>query len=400
MKNSKITEAALSSASKVKERTINKLIEAFQLQTKTFNDIQTDPDAFCVWFHRYSRHLSRSSFLSYRKWLCSYLKANGHENAEGLVRSVKWAPEPEKVIKTKLEQINEGERKVSRLNNDKGLVTSELTASEIGYLHNLAISTKHDGSPRYRMGLLTSLVFESTSMTGLRMSEWCNAKAISGLDESGMRYERVLEVETSLKGTGRVGGEPIRRKRYLICDHFSDQEWGKIEATLKSFEIIKSGYDSLSHDQDADEDDKDLSDYYRIVIFKPMALTLKYICRRLFEGEEAEQRVTPYTARHLYASEFRRARMGNKIDLAAAMGHTDLVNQRYYGDFEETDEARRFTWSLAKPHPVNIEAVTVRVKDRTERAMERLRKSLRARGSNATIGGSPLYSGSDFDFDV
>lgn len=366
-----------------KARVVESLVDRYQLETKSFSSIQYDPDRFCIWFHRRSSAYKRPTFICYRKWVSGYLRSQGHEVAANMVAGVVWANEPAKQAEREFPVSGGG------LNNEKGLATAELSSNEVRYLLNLANSDGKNGGKRYRVGVLTSLVFESTCMTGLRIGEWCNAKAVSGLSDNGVYYNRVLEVVTSPKGTGSRSEASVRR---LLCDHFTDAEWDKVLSTLSAFEVIRDGYSRIESDGD---EQLSLYDYYRHVIFRPMATTLTTLCKRLFDGE---QKVTPYTARHLYAAEFRRGRCGDKHELAAAMGHTDIINQRYYGDAYESQEARRFTWSLALPHSLNVVSVSARVKERAERSMARLRRSLSARDESA----SPVRSGSesDFDFDV
>lgn len=205
---------------------------------------------------------------------------------------------------------------------------------------------------RYKDGLFLMILFDVICQTGIRPSEWNRVELFEGVEIGGNFYSLVLRVVGAEKGQN-AGKGTVALTRHLNCSEFTDYEKGRLHALVQSL----AGFTPDEH--------------------KDCMLKLRYlcghICKRVFGVRD---NVTMYDARHLYAAEFRRSGLGDKFSLAAALGHTDIVNQTYYGDDQEwlNNEGREFTWTLATPIDEEIDIVKLNAQRRHERTLERIKR--------------------------
>lgn len=255
------------------------------------------------------------------------------------------------------------------INNDKGLLASLLTRDEIDDFFKVGFSERKPSVPRYMDGKVVCIYFQLIAMTGIRPSEWCRIKIVENLVDSVSSYGFGISVIGAEKGANKGKGT-VELTRHLNCNHWTDHEKGMLRAFVSGALSVFSEGDDEAEVKAAHEK---LLNSYR--------LTFGYISKRTFGNPRY---LSLYDGRHLYAAEFRRAKAGSKFSLAAAMGHTDIVNQRYYGDYKDTDSERVFRWSLALPIKSEELVVKANAERRHERTLERIAKTFGREGKRDT----------------
>lgn len=334
-----------------------------------------EENVLLVWFDsEYSDH-TEQSYIRYRQWLAGYLKELGHYD---LAKSVGGLVFPASKISHRIELINTKKSKTfnqtidpcndkkadSRvLHNDKGLLAAQLTRDEIDNFFKIGFSERKPNVPLYKDGRIVCIYFQLIAMTGIRPSEWCRVKIVENLVDSVSSYGFGISVIGAEKGANKGKGT-VALTRHLNCNHWTDYEKDMLRALVKAMVSIDAGELEVSATLD-----KMLNNYKS---------TFRLISKRTF-GHPSY--LTFYDGRHLYAAEFRRAKAGNKFALASAMGHTDIINQRYYGDYKETDNERVFRWSLALPIQSEELIVKANAERRHERTLERIAKTFGREGS-------------------
>lgn len=254
--------------------------------------------------------------------------------------------------------------RLSWINNDKGLLAAQLTRDEIEEFFRVAFMERKPNVPLYIDGRVISIYFQLIAMTGIRPAEWCRIKLVENLTDSTASYGFGISVIGAEKGANKGKGT-VELTRHLNCNHWTDHEKGM----LRAFEM--SVLSVFSEDASNGADDKSIGEAFERLLNGYRSI-FRRICKRAFGDPRY---LSFYDGRHLYAAEFRRAKAGNKFSLAAAMGHTDIVNQRYYGDYKETDSERVFKWSLALPIKSEELVVKANAERRHERSLERIAKT-------------------------
>ena len=280
-----------------------------------------DQDLFVSWLSRLQESCERSTFTSYRKWLAAYAVDLGFTDFAGQIRGVgkKARGRPSMYVKAAPPK-------------NKALSIS-LSQDDVSLLGRTLLSKRGSGD-RYKHGVLSITWFQMTMMTGIRPSEWKDAVLLQDVQtESGKRFSWVLEVRTAKKGISGKGGvnEKVDRResdnrRRFVLDSWSD--W-QVE-TLKAF------MNQLPHDE--------------IEFKKQLDLVRKTLDKASVVAGMSENKIGLYTGRHVFASEVRRSSKRSRYELAALLGHSDTLNQKYYGDLNE-ESARAFDFELPMPWP-------------------------------------------------
>lgn len=388
-----------------------------------------DPDGFVLWL-KSKYGASPVTYRQYRRRFADYAEKQGFVDASKVIRessvlvgkgkgkskteksegklSKAKASGAKKARQEKLERI--------RISGSHGYEASLLGLEEIMQFLITARGKFENGKPRYKEGDLIAKLVKLGAMTGLRPVEWYGSYLVSEVrthlrDEP---YKDVLVVKGAVKGQrhNRQGDY-----RYLSVEHWTPAEKEQLGEMLMVMEkmrddaeaylvsigesnFLKSTAEDVkgvvnkgrggdvevtgigkgaSHISDLDgESAGDGDDGARsggIDLFELGRTIWSKTLRQLSDGTGAigmrafnrRGLVTLYTGRHLYASEFRRAKLGDKIDLAEALGHSDIVNQTYYSDSLDLDEHRVMNWSLAKPlrierAPIEDRAINRRLK--------------------------------------
>lgn len=299
------------------------------------------------WFMSEYSGLTVKSFNRNKQWLMAYLRNQGLNH---LVDEITPLTSPAKPV---------SEKKVARVkiglsdktNNSAGLAASNLQPEHINAFYQAANAEKNE-QRRYKDGQIVNIFFQLICMTGIRPSEWARITLIDNLVDTYTDYGLCIRVIGASKGKRDATGErnPHETIRHLSCQHWTEYE----KNMLRLF---------VSHIPSSSEEMK--------VLLNNLSSVIRKISKRAFYNPSY---INLYDARHLYASEFRRSEYGTKYSLAAALGHNDITNQKYYGDHHEQNQKRLFDWSLA--YPLESEELKVRAnaERRFERTLERLQR--------------------------
>lgn len=207
-----------------------------------------------------------------------------------------------------------------------------------------------DGQPRYKYGQLSAVLFLSSLMTGLRHVEWFDAI----LHEDGYTDTRgtgmtlgcpVLQVFT-VKQNGRREDNPLRDFRLLVLDTF----------TADQLEVIRVAL-YLIGQQDSSKQ----------AVMLAVRRQINRVWKKLVKQgriEETQERdigyrhngVSMHTARKTFAEEVRRSMEYTRFELAAMLGHTTLMNLKYYSKVRKI-LPRTHAFALPRPWPGDAEEV-------------------------------------------
>ena len=202
------------------------------------------------------------------------------------------------------------------------------------------------GNPRYIHGELAAVLFIGTTMLGLRPQEWqhSNYHEIHSDPFTLLTLGPVVEVFT-LKQERRRDDNPLREKRLLVLDKFRDNE-----------KIFIKGLIERMHSYDG-RMEKVLSDVRRTItrawqkLVKDGTVQPTNQIKKAYRTESARtQGVNLYTARHVFAEEVKRSGLYTRFELAAMIGHTTTVNQRYY-TLGKQYKLKTYSHTLPRPWP-------------------------------------------------
>lgn len=325
------------------------------------DDVIGNSSVLIGWVNALGRSIEkRETYNQYRQWICFYLKHSGLGELAQIVRGIKHGAPVADLPARLVEARREKTKNAGAIKSQKGFAASNLVASDIERLIREMQVEKIDSVGRrkrkYKNGLLLYIIFRMSCQTGLRPIEWFDARVTHEIsDDSGAFYKTVLVVKNADKGM-QSGGSVYR---LLSLDDFTDEDMKYLEALLLSI-------GGLGEDE------------YREVLKRCTDLMRK-ICQTVF-GEAGL--IGLYAARHIYASEFRRHHGFKKIELAAALGHTDIQNQRFYGDYED-DGARQTDWALARPVRSNVLEVESYVEGRSYVKKMRFKEFLKSRAAQS-----------------
>jgi hypothetical protein len=301
-----------------------RLIVRYQLETKSECLWTEDQPMFLAWLCEISTVVKGATFKSYRKWLAQYAEELGYSEFAGAIRLV-----------------GAGERGRPRkaLESDSLVAPKDkarrLTREGFSRLSEILVSSRGKGQ-RYEYGIETLTWLSASMMTGLRPGEWSKAQLYTMMPcDDGATYDWILEIEGTAKGakSSQLKGSGNQRRRLML---------GNFKA--KELDVVTAIYNMVSIGDEA---------YQRL--HESVRQTLIAASKQVF-GDSSF--VTLNTGRHVFASEIRRQQESTQYALAALLGHSDTINQKYYGDTRplETDK-RRFSFSLAKPWPGSAAAV-------------------------------------------
>lgn len=305
-----------------------KLVDRFVSETRVEGFWYEDQDLFLAWLVVLHSKTKASTFQSYRKWLAAYAEHLGFPEFKESIRGVAAGDAGRPAMKKRGLPVSEEDT----LSNQE--LSQQVTPKEMASLATVLMSQR-GGGDRYRNGLLSFTWLHITAMTGIRPSEWLNALLLKDvITEMGSVFPWVLEVTTAKKGglsAKKVDDRESDYRRRLVLDNWSEPQ---IEALQLFMSQLPSGTTEFRRTQES------------------VRQTLLLACK----VANMDPPIGLYTGRHLFASEVRRDADYNRYQLAAMLGHSDTVNQRYYGDLKLGVE-RQFEYALPLPWPGVAERV-------------------------------------------
>lgn len=211
-------------------------------------------------------------------------------------------------------------------------------------------ATRANGQPRYKHGQISAALFLATLMTGLRHAEWFDAI----LHESGYTDTRltgmtlscpVLQVFT-VKQDGRRTDNPLRDFRLIVLESFTEEQVQLIRLAL-----------ALVAEQTKTKE----------AAMKDVRMQLNRVWKKMVaqglinETQEKDvgyrhNGVSMHTARKTFAEEVRRSMEYTRFELAAMLGHTTLMNLKYYTKARKF-QPRTHAFALPRSWPGDAEGV-------------------------------------------
>ena len=293
-----------------------------------------DQDLFLAWLGALQAKTKPSTFQSYRKWLAAYACALGFDDFGTSIRSVAATDVGRPATRgVTMDESGNPVLPEDDLSNQE--LSQKVTPKDMANLGQILLSQR-GGKPRYKNGLLAYTWLHMTAMTGVRPSEWSQAILLQDVvTEKGSLFKWVLEVLSARKGghqsTKKADAREGECRRRLVLRKWSDRE---IETLQIFMSQLPQGTQEFKRVQES------------------IRQTLLLACKAIGMAPP----IGLYTGRHLFASEVRRDDSSTRYHLAAMLGHSDTVNQKYYGDLK-VGEGRQFDFSLPEPWPGVAEKV-------------------------------------------
>ncbi len=310
------------------------LVERFKSETSTSAFWYEDQDLFIAWLGSLQVQVKPSTFQSYRKWLASYACELGLDEFGGLIRGVA-AKDVGRPVSKGISISDDGELVSLEDNVSNQELSQRVTPKDLAKLAQMLLSQR-GGKPRYGNGLLAYTWLHITAMTGVRPSEWSKALLLQDvLTENGRVFNWVLEVVPAMKG-GHQSPKKVNLKESEYRRRLVLSGWGSRE--IETLQIFMSQLPSGTAE------------------FQRMQESIRQTLLLACKAAKMSPPIGLYTGRHLFASEVRRDSKYTRYQLAAMLGHSDTVNQKYYGDLR-IGEGRHFDYPLARPWPGVAEKV-------------------------------------------
>lgn len=219
------------------------------------------------------------------------------------------------------------------------------TAWEV-FASELMAMNRSGSAPRYKYGQIAAALFQCSLMTGLRHTEWFDAV----LHENGFTDSHVTGIHLavpvlqvfSVKQGNRRTDNPLRDYRLLVLEGFTPDHIAGIRNTL----IVVQ---DMATEQD------------RSTIMSNVRMQLNRVWKKLqnenriketqqMPTEAKYNSVSMHTARKSFAEEVRRSMQYTRFDLAAMLGHTTLMNLKYYAKAKRL-LPRTHAFPLPQPWP-------------------------------------------------
>ena len=194
------------------------------------------------------------------------------------------------------------------------------------------------------------LIFIGTLMTGLRPSEWPTATVNRSLfiEEEGAAFP-VIIVKTA-----KTKDHQEERTRHLILEGFQDSQIELLEECI-----------NIGRRRNTSQKFGSLSRAFR---------KLAYSTTDADEHGEALESLDMASARKIYTVEARRAKRTKK-EVAAALGHTTIINIRSY-DLGNLTNGRQITLPLARARGREVAAVRDTLKEFSDNNYKTVRRAL------------------------
>lgn len=345
----------------------------------------------------FDRVLKLSTARCYRRWLAAYLESEGHVDATRIrFWVIPHSPEYYEMLLAAMDKI-ETEKEVesakittadkdqldlfsgdtsapagasdgSDLDADEKLSKDEIidmmletqqikesgsiaeydyVTPDVSDLLIAALTSKTAaGNPRYIHGELAAVLFIGTTMLGLRPQEWqhSNYHEIHSDPFTLLTLGPVVEVFT-LKQEKRRDDNPLREKRLIVLDKFQDNEKTFIKGLIARMHSYDGRMDKVLLDVR-----KTITRAWQKLIKDGTVQPTNQIKKANRTATTRAKSVNLYTARHVFAEEVKRSGLYTRFELAAMIGHTTTVNQRYY-TLGKQYKLKTYTHTLPRPWP-------------------------------------------------
>lgn len=210
----------------------------------------------------------------------------------------------------------------------------DYVSSDVADIFTAALTSKTaSGKHRYKHGSLAAALFTGTIMLGLRPREWQHATYHESFTDpfTLLTLGPVVEVFT-LKQQRRRDDNPLREKRLLVLDQLRKPELALIKGLLT---VVHSHDDNI--DKMLDNVRMTLNTAWKRLVKEGKVKPTNKIKKKGRASDSVGSTeisdgygVNLYTARHIFAEEVKRSGLYTRFELAAMIGHTTTVNQRYY----------------------------------------------------------------------
>lgn len=214
------------------------------------------------------------------------------------------------------------------------------------FMSELLARDKSGHGPRYKYGEIAAAIFQCSLFTGLRHIEWFDAV----LHENGYTDSKITDITLtcpvlqvfSVKQGNRRADNPLRDYRLLVLEGFDADYIGAIRDTLA---VVKN--------MELTQDRKTINKNIRMQLLRVWKKLVKE--GRIKETKQQSEgvvnnNVSMHTARKTFAEEVRRSQDYTRFELAAMLGHTTLLNLRYYAKAKRITP-RTHDFPLPKPWP-------------------------------------------------
>ncbi len=320
-------------------RRAKRLIQQFRDDMNTEGFWYDEQEMFIAWLTARRASLTTPTFTSYRKWLASYAEDLDFPDFASALRKIESkernSPSSISVIRSGNTPKADGE---ASLSNQQ--ISETITQQTLKTLASTLLSQRGNGD-RYKNGILAFTWFQITVMTGVRPSEWATATLLQGVACNDQVFPWVLEITTAAKGNRHTQKHDLRetdrRRRLVLSDWTAEQ----IETLQLFLSQLPSDPITLKRTQES------------------VRQTLLLACKTA----RLANPIGLYTGRHLFAAEVRRSDSHNRYQLAAMLGHSDTVNQKYYGNLTK-GVSRTFSHPLPRPWPGAAEQIQITDRER------------------------------------
>lgn len=317
-----------------------------------------DPELFLGWLSslRESADIGEGTFSCYRKWLASYAEGMGEEDLALRIRSVGIGSKRDQVAGGNVHPHGE---------KDAEAATQRLpTPKEVAMLGRVLLSKRGKGA-RYNSGYLAFSWTQYMLRTGIRPSEWRTARLFPSLPTPyGGLIRQVIEVDCAKKG-GFAYQEGNVVTRRLVLSEWTHEEYAGLQQFMDMLPPDEAGFEKVQ---------------------TAVRKTLERASVVAFGASASSITASLYAFRHLFSDEVRREGKVSRYGLAAMMGHSDTVNQKWYGE-KDVSTGRLFNCSLAKPWRPDEERVE---------AVDKARYKL----IHANMARAQESASDDFEFEV
>lgn len=252
------------------------------------------------------------------------------------------------------DQVTDMMLETQQIKESQPIAEYDYVSSDVTDIFIAALTSKKaTGGFRYKHGELSATLFMATIMLGLRPQEWQHANYHESYTDpiSLITLGPIVEVHT-LKQSKRRDDNPLRDKRLIVIDKFREPEKLLIKAAIQAVRLHDHNMNKMLQDVR-----KTLTNVWKRLIKEGKVTPTNKIQKSGRKTTVAGSKVNSegygvnlYTARHVFAEEVKRSGEYTRFELAAMIGHTTTVNQRYY-TLSKNYKLKTYAHTLPRPWP-------------------------------------------------